>query len=246
MQNADSPRDDEETGTGGVQARLGHLLGGRPLSVYGVLAAGVGVLVLLLAVVVITATGDNGQGEAPTCLPFTADEAQDLIEAGQVERITGVSDQEHPEVGPVAVEVGLTDGNCRYLPQGAITQPDLYRIIGVAAYYNQSQEGEERISIRWEQQPNVPRALLTTATPTPTATPAPTATPVPPTPTATPTKAPTATPTRTPTATPVPPTATPKPVQPTPTPTARPSPSPSPRPASTTAPPAATGTRPSG
>jgi hypothetical protein len=168
--------DDREDGP---RSQIERLLGGRPLSVYGVLAAGVGVLVLLLAIVIITASGDDGGDEQPQCLNVGADDAQSAIEAGQVERITVVSDQDRPEAGPIAVSLNLTDGNCRQLPQGAVLQPELYRILGVAAYYNQSREGEERIRISSERQANVPAELLATATATPTETPPPTETPIP-------------------------------------------------------------------
>jgi len=241
MQDADDQRHDRDAdapGSGGLQARVVRLLGGRPLSVYGVLLAGVGVLVLLLAIVVITARGDDPGDGTFECLDVTLQEAESAIAHGDVERITVVSPTDKPETGPIKVSMRLNDGYCRQLPQGAVSQPDLYYIIGVVDYYNQSREGEQRISLRYERQPNIPKELLATATPTatalPTVTPAPTMTP-----------APTPVP---PTRTPRPPTATPSP-PPVPTPTAivaatrppptRPAvtpPSPTPRPGATRTP----------
>ena len=149
-----------ETG-GSLQARLQRLLGNRPLSVYGVLLAGVGVLVLLLAIVVVTATGDNGSGESPQCLPTAVDEATRLIEGGQVERVIVVADEERPEAGPVGLTLRLVDTFCRTLPLGTIPQPDLYRIIGVVDYANsQRREGEERIGVRYERQLGIPTQLF--------------------------------------------------------------------------------------
>jgi hypothetical protein len=233
MQDADDQRhqgDPDPTGNGGLQARVVRLLGGRPLSVYGVLLAGVGVLVLLLAIVVITARGDNAGEGAFECLDVTLQEAEAAITHGDVERITVVSPTDKPETGPIKVSMRLNDGYCRQLPQGAVGQPDLYYIIGVVDYYNQSREGEQRISLRYERQPNIPKELLATATPTatalPTATPAPTAT-LAPTPTRTP---------RPPTPTAVPPTPTPTATAPAPTRAAVAAPSPTPRPNATTAP----------
>ncbi len=237
MQDADDQRhqgDADAAGNGGLQARLVRLLGGRPLSVYGVLLAGVGVLVLLLAIVVITARGDDAGQGAFECLDVTLQEAEAAITHGDVERITVVSPTDKPETGPIKVSMRLNDGYCRQLPQGAVSQPDLYYIIGVVDYYNQSREGEQRISLRYERQPNIPKELLATATPTatalPTTTPAPTAT-LAPTPTRTP---------RPPTPTPPPPTPTPTVAAPrsTPVPTRAPvaPPSPTPRPSATRAP----------
>lgn len=179
MQDEPGRTNDLDDREDGPRSQIERLLGGRPLSVYGVLAAGVGVLVLLLAIVIITASGDDAGDEQPQCLNVVADDAQSAIEAGQVERITVVSDQDRPEAGPIAVSLNLTDGNCRQLPQGAVLQPELYRILGVAAYYNQSREGEERIRISSERQANVPAELLATATATPTETAIPTETAVP-------------------------------------------------------------------
>jgi hypothetical protein len=233
----------EEGGTtpvGGRGARFG-LPEGRPLSVYLVLAAGLGVLILLLALVVITSRNDDGP-LPPICLPVTLAEAEDAVNAGGVERMHVLTESGNPEVGPLAVTLDLADaaeGNrCRELPKGVAEQDDFFRLIGVVTVYNQTRAGEQRIALVWEEQGDIPRELLAT----PTNTPAPTATPSP-APTATATPPPTATPT--PTATPAPTaTATPRPASPTPSPSpppATPPPVPTPRPTATTAP-AATAT----
>jgi hypothetical protein len=214
--------DDE---SGGFSLR--RLAGGRPLSMYGVLFAGVAVLGILLAIFIISARGD----EPPpiTCLPVSLPEGETLVRAGQVDRVSVLMERGKPETGPLAVTLDLDSGSCRELPKGVAGQRDLYEAIGVITVHNQSQSADNRVRMVWEEQADIPSPLLATNTPTPqpTATPtvtpiSPTATPQPPTPTPVP---PTATP-EPPTPTPVPPTSTPEPPTPTPLPTATPSPVP--------------------
>jgi hypothetical protein len=209
--NEDAASQDERRG------RLDRVLGGRPLSVFVILLAGIGVLAVLLAIVYLTGRGSGGGEPTLTCLPVALSEAQTDISQSMVERMNVVTEQNKPEKGPLAVTLHLNDGNCRELPKGVPAQPDLYAIIGFVTVFNESRAGEQRIRLDWEQQPNIPPALLATATPTPTVTPPPTATP-PPTVTPLP---PTATPVP-PTPTPVPPTPTATPRPPTPTPMTKP------------------------
>jgi hypothetical protein len=227
---------------GGVDLR--RFVAGRPLSMYVVPLAGVGVLGLLLAIFIISARGD----EPPpiTCLPVNLAEGEAFVRAGQVDRISVLTERGKPETGPLAVTLNLENGSCRELPKGVAQQRDLYEAIGVITVHNQSQSADNRVRILWEEQADIPSPLLATNTPippptaTPTATPMPTETPIPPTETPVP---PTATPEPpTPTPTPVPPTPTPEPPTPTPPPpTATPSPPP---PTATSAPPTATSTPP--
>jgi len=193
---------------GAPPSRLRRLLAGRPLSVYGVLLAGIAVLAILLVVVIVTSRPE-GVAERPTCLDVGADEATGLIESGAVRRVGIVTDREDVETGVVAVELDLVDedAGCRQMPQGVASQPELERLIGQVWVYNETRAGEQRIAVDWRQS-SIPPQLLATATPTPTVTPvpAPTATP---TPTPGPTETPAATPL--PTATPAP-TATPPPL----------------------------------
>ncbi|HEU5432914.1 MAG TPA: hypothetical protein VFU81_14700 [Thermomicrobiales bacterium] len=221
-----------------------RLLGGRPLSVVGILIAGLLVLVVLLAIVIITGRNDK-TGPAPlTCLPVSLAEAEASVRGGLVDRVAVLTERGKPETGPLAVTLDLTDGNCRELPKGVTAQDELYRFIGEVAVYNQLAAGDQRIRLAWEQQGNIPAPLLATATPTPTVTPIPTQTPIPtPTPLPTSTPAPTATATATPapTTTPVPPTPTATPLPPTATPlppTATPRPAPTRAPSRPTAAPA--------
>jgi hypothetical protein len=193
-----------------------RLLGGRPLSMYGVLIVGIGVLAALLAVVVITGRGD----EPPpiTCLPVTLDEGEALVRGGQVDRISVLTESGKPETGPLAVTLDLNNGSCRELPKGVAEQRALYEAVGVVTVHNQSQSADNRVHIVWEEQANIPAPLLATNTPTPLPTSTPEPTPIPPTDTPVPTETAVPTATPEPTATPVPPTPTPTPEPATPTP----------------------------
>ncbi|MFN8592826.1 MAG: hypothetical protein U0031_15305 [Thermomicrobiales bacterium] len=190
-----------------------RLLGKRPLSMYIVLIAGIGVLAALVAVLIVTTRGD----EPPpiTCLPITVDEGESLIRDGKVARMSVLTVRGRPETGPIAVSMDLQSGSCRELPKGVAGQRDLYEAVGVVTVHNQSQPADNRIRIVWEEQDDIPQLLLATNTPTPT--------PAPPTSTPTETPPPTAT-AEPPTTTPLPPTATAAPATPTPAPTATPVP----------------------
>ncbi|HYO29712.1 MAG TPA: hypothetical protein VER37_03955, partial [Thermomicrobiales bacterium] len=156
-------------------------LGGRPFSVYLVLAAGLVILAVLLALVVITRRDDDGP-PPPICLSVTAAEAERDVNGGLVEQVNVLTEEGRPETGPLAVTLDLVDGNCRELPEGIAAQPDFYRLIGLVTVYNQTRAGEQRILLSWRQQGNIPAALLatptatTTVTETPTPAPSPTAT----------------------------------------------------------------------
>ena len=209
-----------EPGPGGrrVPRRLPRLRM-PPLSVLGVLVAGLLVLAGLLAVVIVTGRNKNPGPLPLTCLPVSLPEARASLQAGAISRLTVLTEQGKPQVGPLALSFDLADGNCRELPKGVQSQDELYRFIGEVTLWNELSAGEQRVRIVWEQQGNIPPQILATVTPVPTATV--TATPVPPTAAPTATEAPTATPA--PTETPVPPTATPEPtVPPQPTATAVP------------------------
>jgi hypothetical protein len=166
---------------GGSRARLEQALGGRPLMVYLVLFAGAGALLVLLMIVWISATG-GGDEETPVCLDINATDAQAAILAGDVQQVDIVVDREHPESGPTAVQLEMTDKSCRRLPTGADNRDAAYQVIGVVYVYNST--GEQRIRIHTKRE-DVPAEFLVTSTPVPTETPTlaptelPTKTPVP-------------------------------------------------------------------
>lgn len=191
---------------GGVRGWYERIVGDRSLQVYGILLAGVGVLAVLLLIVYLTGR-DTGSGQdAPVCLDIDQQEARQVIANGELARMTVLTEQDRPALGPVAVSLGLNDQSCRELPQGIGGQTDLNEIIGMVTVYNEVMAGEQRVQINWMAQSNIPAALLSSPTPTPTMTPLPTAT-VPVTETPVP-----------PTGTPEPPTATNQPALATPAP----------------------------
>ena len=184
-------------------ARLGRGLGGRSLSVYGILLAGGAVLLILLAIVWITAD-DGDDGDGPTCLNIRVDEANELIETGEVERLQVQWAQDRPETGPITLDLRTVDGACRSLePQGVEGQPEIWEIVGHAFLRNEISE-ERQIDIDIDPSDALLPAFLWTPTPVPTATVEPTPTvPVPTEPPASPTPVP---PTETPPAPASPPT----------------------------------------
>jgi hypothetical protein len=183
--------------------RLGGTLGGRPLSVYGVLLAGAAVLLILLAIIWITAGGGGG-GERPTCQNVELAGAIELIESAQVERVRVTYAEEQAAVGPVVLELTTIDAACRlFQPQGVQGSPDMYTIIGVVDYWNRT-SGERRIDLSIEPSDAILAELLWTPTPIPTATVEPTATSEPTSTVPVPTEPPAS-------PTPIPPTETPAP-----------------------------------
>jgi hypothetical protein len=147
--------------------RLEQALGGRPLMVYLVLFAGAGALLVLLLIVWISATGGGGEEEHPICLDISVADAQTAILAGEVSRVDIVVDRQHPDVGPTAVQLELTDKSCRRLPTGADNRDAAYQVVGVVYVYNST--GEQRIRINTKRE-DVPNEFLVTSTALPTET----------------------------------------------------------------------------
>lgn len=225
--------DEPATRPGGVRGWYERVVGDRSLQVYAILMAGVGVLAVLLLIIYLTGR-DTGSGQdAPVCLDIDHQEARRVIANGELARMTVLTEQDRPDLGPIAVSLGLNDQSCRELPQGIGGQADLNEIIGMVTVYNEVMAGEQRVQINWRAQSNIPAALLSSPTPTPTVTPLPTATvpvtetPVPLTETTVPatgTPAPATATTRPATATPAPPRPTRIPALPTTLPVAAASP----------------------
>ena len=182
-----------------LRTRLDRGLGGRPLTVYGVLAAGAAVLLILLAIIWITATGDSNS-DRPNCLPIAPPDALTAVARDQVDRINITADRvKAEERGPILVGLDLLDETCRFLevPNG---QADALLVIGSVSFHNSASDQDVRVHYEYR---DIPRDVLETPTPTPTLTPLPTGTSTvgPASPTALP---PTATVTATATATPTP------------------------------------------
>ncbi|MDP9354593.1 MAG: hypothetical protein M3R02_04790 [Chloroflexota bacterium] len=183
----------DQVGLDRARARLERLLGGRPLTVYGVLAAGVGVLLVLLLIIWITAGGGGSDDKAPPCFALDGATARDAVLNGEVERVDVTYALDQPEFGPALLRLDKIDGTCISLEQGAKGLEGAYQVIGAVAYYNEITE-QQRVRLDYDAV-DVPAAVLTIPTPTPT--------PMPPTEPILP-ASPTAAPTATATATPIP------------------------------------------
>ncbi len=134
--------------------------------VYIALGAGGVVLAVLLLIVWLSSRDDEG-GEVPLCLDISPQNAQTAILDGNVAEVDVLLDQREPLNGLTAVQLRMTDGDCRRLPEGADNRDGLFQILGVVSLYNTA--GEQRIEVRYQRQ-DVPAALLSTSTPEPTAT----------------------------------------------------------------------------
>ncbi len=205
MVEADDERRDARRGApqgntrGGLANRLARRDGGRPRSVYAVLVAGVAALLALLLVIYFSS--DRDTPEQPICTTVDASTARQAVLEGRITRITMAYDDivTPPSAstwGPVLARLDYTDGQCANLPQGIVSQNDIYLITGTIKVFNDITENQQ-IEIRYDRQTALDPALFWTPTPTPTATPE-----VTPTATASPTAEATATPTVSPTPTP--------------------------------------------
>jgi hypothetical protein len=212
---ADGDAPTPEPADEGTLSSMQRRLEGKPVLIYGTLAAGALVLLLLLMIVWLS-TRDSGS-PVNLCLDTNVAEAQAAILEGGVRRADVLIDAEQPMQGLTAIQLELEDGECRKLPEGADNRGQLLQVLGLIELYNQEGDGNVRVEYQRE---DVPANLLLTSTPIPSITPTSTApasplagTPVPvlgssptPTPTATVTPSPTHTPS--PTATPATPIAT--------------------------------------
>ncbi|MDQ3044133.1 MAG: hypothetical protein M3R06_03135 [Chloroflexota bacterium] len=176
-----------------MRERLRPMLGNRPLSVYGVLAAGIAVLLVLLAIIWITAT-DNDAPEPPVCVNLDGVNAQEEILAGRVDRATilfdpNVDSPDSARFGPAAVRLNMLDGSCFNLPQGLLGRDVAYQIVGIIDFYNTTTDNQ-RVQLRYEERGDLPAELFHTPTVPATEAPAsptaasPTASPPPASPTA--------------------------------------------------------------
>lgn len=168
--------------------------------IYGTLIAGAVVLLLLLMIVWLS-TRNNGS-PVNLCLDTTVTQAQLAIIDGGVRRVDILIDAEQPMEGLTAIQLGLEDGECRKLPEGADNRAELLQVLGLVELYNQ--EGDGNIDVQYQRE-TIPPNLLVTSTPITTETPptreaSPLAgTPIPVVGTATATSTATAAPTHTPT-----------------------------------------------
>lgn len=174
---------------------------GRPLSVYGILAIGVATLLVLLLVVYFSAA-DRDNPDQPICTTIQPDQAALAVRDGTARRLTIAYDDEiemptNNRWGPVLARLDYVDGQCANLPQGLANQSDVYAVVGVINFYNETTENP-RVEIVYDRANSLDAALFLIPSPTPTPSPTPAATIVPtpsPTPTITPEPRPTLGPT---------------------------------------------------
>ncbi|MDQ4100389.1 MAG: hypothetical protein M3121_07805, partial [Chloroflexota bacterium] len=177
-----SPRRTGQRAVDAVRARLEPDAGRRPLSVYGVLIIGVVTLLALLAVIYFTAIEQDRP--PPICSAVDIAQAERAIRSGDVERVTVVYDETvrtatSERYGPVLARIEYVNGQCANLPQGISGQQQVYAILGLIGFYNNSTETQS-VAIAYERQTDLPASLFYTPTPPATATPPPTATASPP------------------------------------------------------------------
>lgn len=194
------------TRLGGTDSR------GRPMSVYGILAAGVTALLILLVVIYLTAS-DRGDPDQPICTTITPEQASLAVRDRQAERLTIAYDDEietptSERWGPVLARLDYVDGQCANLPQGIANQADVYEIVGVINVYNEITENTQ-VQIVYERSSTLNAGLFVIPTEVPTAT-------VPPPATVIVTPTPEPVPTQPPVIPPATPVATPEPVLGTP------------------------------
>ena len=142
---------------------LDRRIGGRPLMVYLVLFAGAATLLLLLIIVWISATG-GGESEQPICLDIVKQDAISQVYAGSVKRVNVLIDEANPTLGPFALQLDMSDGSCRKLPQGADNQSGMLEVLGAVEFSNTI--GDQRVRTNYQRK-QVPAELMQTSTPTP-------------------------------------------------------------------------------
>jgi len=151
-----------EDGGNWMRDRLEHEVGGRPLILYLLIAAGLAVLVLLAIIIWVSARGD-GRSAQSICLDIEAQEAVNQVLAGNVDGAFVIIDQNQPELGPAAVQLEMHDGTCRITPQGVDNRDGMLQVLGAIEFTNTI--GENRIRSEYRREA-VPAELLATVTPT--------------------------------------------------------------------------------
>lgn len=143
------------------------------MSVYGILAAGVSALLILLLVIYLTAS-DRGNPDQPICTTISPEQASLAVRDGRAERLTIAYDDEietptADRWGPVLARLDYADGQCANLPQGITNQSDVYAIVGVINFYNETTENTQ-VQIVYERSSTLSAGLFERPTEVPTAT----------------------------------------------------------------------------
>ncbi len=152
-----------------MRDRLEQEVGGRPLILYLLMAAGLAVLLLLAIIIWVSARGDGRSAQA-ICLDIDPQEAINQVLNGNVGAVYVIVDRDHPELGPAAIQLEMSDRTCRITPQGVDHRDSMLQVLGAIEYTNTV--GENRIRSEYRRE-SVPAELMATNTPTldPNATP---------------------------------------------------------------------------
>ena len=145
-----------------MRDRLEQEVGGRPLILYLLVAAGLAVLVLLAIIIWVSARGDGRSAQA-ICLDIDPQEAINQVLAGNVNAVYVIVDTSHPELGPAALQLEMKDNTCRITPQGVDNRDSMLQVLGAVEYSNTI--GESRIRSEYRRE-SVPAELMATTTPT--------------------------------------------------------------------------------
>ncbi len=145
-----------------MRDRLEQEVGGRPLILYLLMAAGLAVLVLLAIIIWVSARGDGRSAQA-ICLDIDPQEAINQVMAGNVDAVYVIVDNSQPQLGPAALQLEMSDKSCRITPQGVDNRDQMLQVLGAIEYSNTI--GENRIRSEYRREA-VPAELMATKTPT--------------------------------------------------------------------------------
>jgi hypothetical protein len=145
-----------------MRDRLEQEVGGRPLILYLLMAAGMAVLVLLAIIIWVSARGDGRTAQA-ICLDIEPMEAVNQVMSGNVDAVYVIIDQNQPQLGPAALQLEMSDKTCRVTPQGMDHRDSMLQVLGAIEYSNTV--GENRIRSEYRREA-VPAELMATVTAT--------------------------------------------------------------------------------
>lgn len=161
-EDANGPTLAHEDSGNWMRDRLEQEVGGRPLILYLLMAAGLAVLVLLAIIIWVSARGDGRSSQA-ICLDIDPQEAINQVMAGNVDAVYVIVDSNQPQLGPAALQLEMSDKSCRITPQGVDNRDQMLQVLGAIEYSNTI--GENRIRSEYRREA-VPAELMATKTPT--------------------------------------------------------------------------------
>jgi hypothetical protein len=161
-EHGNEPIHDREESGHWMRDRLEQEVGGRPLILYLLMAAGLAVLLLLGIIIWVSARGDGRTAQA-ICLDISPREAVTQVLAGNVDGVYVIIDRNFPELGPAALQLEMSDNTCRVTPQGIEHRDEMLQVLGAIEFTNTI--GENRIRSEYRREA-IPAELMATPTPT--------------------------------------------------------------------------------